>query len=133
MSYLLDTHTLIWALTDIGQIPGKTKEIIEKVENNIFISVVSFWEISIKYSIGKLELEGIASEDFPRLAIKNQFTILPLKPEEASTSYQLPWMNTHKDPFDRILIWQALENNFAIITKDTDFNLYKQFGLKLIW
>lgn len=133
MNYLLDTHTLIWTILDADQIPPKTKAIIQNTQNIIHVSVISFWEFSIKYSLGKLTSNGISPEDLLPLTKKNQFSILPLQPEEVSTAYRLPWMGTHKDPFDRILIWQALQNNMTIISKDSDFSLYIHMGLRLTW
>jgi PIN domain nuclease of toxin-antitoxin system len=133
MNYLLDTHTLIWTILDANQISPKTRGIIQNTQNNIHVSVVSFWEFSIKYSLGKLTSSGISPEDLLPLAQKNQFSILPLKPEEVSTAYRMPWISTHKDPFDRILIWQALQTNMTIISKDSDFSLYLHLGLKLTW
>jgi PIN domain nuclease of toxin-antitoxin system len=133
MSYLLDTHTLIWSLLDIDKIPVDTRAIIQDTKNVIHISVVSFWECSIKFSVGKMEIKGFRPEDLPVLSERNQFAIFPLKSEDVASSHQLPWVGNHKDPFDRILVWQAIQNNLTIISSDADFDLYRNIGLKLTW
>lgn len=104
MSYLLDTHTFIWSIVDETRLSNHTKSILQDASNPIFVSVVTFWEISIKYSLKKLRLTGVDPVELKKAADKNQFTILPLDPEEAASSHQLPLMDAHRDPFDRLLI-----------------------------
>ncbi len=133
MIYLLDTHTLLWTLLDSKKISANTREIIQDTKNTIQVSVVSFWECSIKYSTGKMQIRGFMPEDLPFLSEKSLFVTLPLKPQEVSSGHQLPWVGNHKDPFDRILVWQAIQNNVTLISGDADFDLYRNFGLKLIW
>ncbi len=133
MNYLLDTHAFIWSIVDVDKISAPVRLILRDPQNTIAVSVVSFWEVSIKYGLGKIKLNGVTPEDFPVEAEKSNFTILTLKPEDAASGHQLSWLGKHRDPFDRILIWQALQSNMIVISNDTDFSLYRTLGLKLIW
>ena len=133
MNYLLDTHTLVWSILQVDKIPAPVQAILRDSQNNIAVSVVSFWEVSIKYGLGKIRLNGVTPEGFLTEAEKNNFTILTLKPFEASSGHLLPFLGNHRDPFDRILIWQAMQNNMIVVSNDSDFNLYRTLGLKLIW
>jgi PIN domain nuclease of toxin-antitoxin system len=133
VNYLLDTHTLIWSILQVDRIPAYVRSILEDSQNNIAVSVVSFWEVSIKCGLGKIQLNGVTPEDFPKEAEKSNFTILTLKPADAASGHQLPWLGKHRDPFDRILIWQAMQNNMTVVSNDADFGLYRTIGLKLIW
>lgn len=132
MNYLLDTHTFLWDLFDHRQLPPKVKEIIRDPNNKIFVSVISFWEISLKYSLGKIELKHILPEVFPKKAADAGLDLISLNPETVSTYYQLP-KTSHRDPFDRMLIWQAIRQKYTLISKDTQFMGYQRHGLKLIW
>ena len=132
MNYLIDTHTLIWAITDTSKLSKKAKEILESEENLIYVSSVCFREISLKFSIGKLELDGIVPSDFPALAENLGFDFLTLSPAEASSYHKLTSAH-HKDPFDRMLIWQAIKQNLTIVTKDSKFENYRDQGLKVAW
>jgi len=133
MIYLLDTHTFIWAMLNSGNLSKTSKEIIYNKNNEICVSTVSFWEISLKSRIKKYSFENVNILDFPEYARKMDFTIIDLRENEAITFNKLPLKNNHKDPFDRMLIWQAVTNNMTIISKDELFEQYKKDGLKLIW
>jgi len=133
MSYLLDTHTLIWAILKTDNLGEKGKKIIYNKSNEICVSTVSFWEISLKarmkmFSFGKIEIK-----DFPRYTRDMDFTIIGMMENEAITFHELPPKENHKDPFDRMLIWQAITTGMTMISKDSLFEQYKRDGLKLIW
>ncbi len=132
MNYLLDTHTLIWAITEPQKLSDTVKFILENTDNEIIVSAISFWEIALKHSIQKLTLEGLTPEDFPKAAIDTGFRLLDLDGKTASLYHQLS-ATYHRDPFDRMLIWQALQNNFSLISKDADVAKYATEGLKVIW
>ncbi|HCN82162.1 MAG TPA: PIN domain nuclease [Sphingobacteriaceae bacterium] len=132
MSYLLDSHTLIWAIMDPGKLSAKVRRILEDTDNRVLVSSVSFWEISLKYSLGKLDLQGIVPEQLPKIIIQIGFELIELLPDEAATYHQLE-ANWHRDPFDRMLIWQAIQNKMTIISKDSHVASYKSVGLKVIW
>ncbi|RMI08780.1 MAG: type II toxin-antitoxin system VapC family toxin [Calditrichaeota bacterium] len=132
MKYLLDTHTFLWVLFDDEKLSQKAKEVIRNLDNDVCVSVVTFWEISLKYAIGKLELQGVAPEDLVEYSKKVSIEILPISPKEASTFYKLPRMK-NKDPFDRLIIWQSICQNLTLISKDKKIRDYRSFGLKVIW
>ena len=81
----------------------------------------------------KFHIEGITITDLPKQAKKMDFLILDMKSREACTFANLPIKDNHKDPFDRMIIWQAITENTALISKDKMFVQYKDNGLKLIW
>lgn len=132
MNYLLDTHVFLWAIFDNDLLSKSASSIILNPENTIFISLISFWEISLKYNAGKLSLHNVFPEELPKYAEKAGFEILNLTPTEVSTSYRLPKLK-HKDPFDRLLIWQCIINNICLISKDSELSEYKDHGLQITW
>jgi PIN domain nuclease of toxin-antitoxin system len=133
MKYLLDTHSFIWAIRDTNKLSKKASKIIEDTNNDVWVSVVTFWEMSIKHSLGKLSLGNVSPEDFIGFANNSQISIVGLSAALAASSHQLPCRKNHKDPFDRMLIWKALKSDFHVISKDSDFSLYSDLGLQLIW
>ncbi|MBN8706044.1 MAG: type II toxin-antitoxin system VapC family toxin [Bacteroidetes bacterium] len=128
MQYLLDTHTFLWFLNGDSQLSEQARVNIENPQSFNFISIASIWEISIKLSLGKLSLD-LTLEELVKEIIKNNFEILPINIDHILQLSKLE--NHHKDPFDRILISQALCENFEIISKDINFALYPQ--LKISW
>lgn len=110
----------------------KVTSILQNPNNEIFISALSFWEISIKYSLDKLKLENVNPEDLPRKATDIGFKLLSLHSDETANYHHLK-STWHKDPFDRMLITVAIKNNFILISKDKDFAKYKEKGLKVFW
>jgi PIN domain nuclease of toxin-antitoxin system len=133
MIYLLDTHAFIWATLDTAKLSKKAKEIISDRNNEIFVSTVTFWEITLKASIKKLTFEKIDIKDFPRYAREMGFTIMDMKERETITFHELPLKGNHKDPFDRMLIWQAITNDMILLSKDTLIKQYKENGLRITW
>jgi PIN domain nuclease of toxin-antitoxin system len=132
MNALIDTHTFLWSVSDPDRLSKEARTFIEEPDNSIWISVVSFWEISLKHTVGKLDLVNVLPEAFPDIAKQIQFEILNLSPLEAATFYKLPKMR-HKDPFDRLIIWQAIQQKMPLISKDKQFKDHKELGLKVIW
>ncbi len=131
--FLLDTHTFLWSIFDSSRLSVPVRSIISNRKNNIYVSSVTFWEISLKFALGKLELETYTPEQLPALAKKPMgFITLPIEPEEVASFYRLPKM-AHKDPFDRMLIWQAISRNLVLLSKDERFEQYNEYGLKLFW
>lgn len=118
--HILDTHALIWYLRDSKELPPSTKEIISS-EKDICVSVVSLWEIAIKKSIGKLDFEYTPS-DIERLCYEKDILILPILPKELDILGTLG--DIHNDPFDRLLVCQAINNAAIIITKDENVAKY---------
>lgn len=128
MNLLLDTHSFLWFFEGNAMLSRKAKKAIENVENNKFVSIASIWEIAIKLSIGKLTL-AINLEELKKEIVRNNFEILPLDFEHINGLSKLELI--HKDPFDRIIISQAISEDYTIISRDTNFQLYSE--LKLLW
>jgi PIN domain nuclease of toxin-antitoxin system len=115
---LLDTHTLIWWLANDRTLSNKAKKAIASIDNIVFVSAASAWEIAIKKTIGKLT----APDDLAEQIEKKNFQSLPIEIHHALAVEKLPLH--HSDPFDRILIAQALCENLTIVTRDRKFNAY---------
>lgn len=131
MTYLLDTHYLLWAVADTKKLSSKVKDIITNPENKIIVSTISFWEVSLKSSLGKLVIDGFSSEDLPGACLRIGFDIEDLAAKESSTYHKLK-AKYHKDPFDRMIVWQAICNNYTLISSDGDIKKYTSEGLKII-
>ncbi len=131
MIYLLDTHYMLWTIADSKKLSKKVKEIITDPDNSIIVSTISFWEVSLKSSLGKLEITGFAAEDLPDACLKMGFEIVTLSAKDSSTYHMLKAVY-HKDPFDRMLIWQAIQKNYSMISVDENVKKYVSEGLK-IW
>jgi PIN domain nuclease of toxin-antitoxin system len=127
MKILLDTHTFLWFLAGTSELSEPARTLIENPLHEKYISIASFWEISIKNSLGKLTLDVPFSE-LKAEAINNNFQILPISFEDTLQLNTLPFH--HRDPFDRIIISQAKENNLTLLSRDGDFS---QYDVNLLW
>ncbi|MBT3257011.1 MAG: type II toxin-antitoxin system VapC family toxin [Deltaproteobacteria bacterium] len=132
MNILLDTHVFLWSLFATGKLSKAVIREVKSTNNDVAVSVVAFWEISLKYTLGKLELTGVKPEELPDFAAQMNLEILPITAAEASTFHKLPRLS-HKDPFDRIIIWQAIQRKMTLVSKDRDFKAYHRFGLRTFW
>ncbi|MFL0685182.1 MAG: type II toxin-antitoxin system VapC family toxin [Algoriphagus aquaeductus] len=119
-NFLIDTHILIWFLTDHPNLSNKAKKLIEE-SASCFVSVASIWEIGLKVSLGKLELK-LSLSQMLELIHQSGFSILPINQFHALKNSELTFF--HRDPFDRILIAQTLVENLEIITADSEFLNY---------
>ena len=139
MNYLLDTHTIIWSLVSPSKLSLKIRTIIESKENTCWVSAVTFWEISLKYAIGKLHLKGMRPDELHEYSKNAGFAILDLHSETAASFYKLikfrskQSFSKNKDPFDLMLAWQAISKDCHLLTQDQDFADYKDQGLKIVW
>lgn len=106
-------------------------KIIKESDNRIFVSTITFWEIALKFSLNKLELEGITPDALPEFANQMRFELLGLSAEDAASFHHLP-RTTHKDFFDRMLIWQAIREKMVLISKDRKIVAYEDFGLRIL-
>jgi PIN domain nuclease of toxin-antitoxin system len=88
MNYLLDTHAFIWTLLQKERLSDYVQEVIEDPDNEIIVSAISFWEISLKYALGKLDIKGFSPEDLPGFAAQSGFTTLPLLAAESASDPQ---------------------------------------------
>jgi PIN domain nuclease of toxin-antitoxin system len=132
MRYLLDTHALIWSLTEPEKLTNHVKFLLVNPEVEIVVSTISFWEISLKYSLGKLDIGVLIPEDFPKACKRTGYEVLDLVTDTSSTYHKLT-ASYHKDPFDRMLIWQALSNRYALISDDDNIRKYAFDGLEVVW
>jgi len=131
MNYLVDTHILLWSFLDTGKLPEKIKSILLDKNNLIYYSPISLWEISIKYGLKKLSLNGGTPDNFFNELNNSYYHCKAIENIDLITNYQLPIY--HKDPFDRFLIWEAIKNDFTLLSADKNMELYKKEGLKLIY
>lgn len=122
MKLLLDTHAFLWFVMDSPKMSKRARSLIEIAENEVYLSVVSAWEIAIKTSLGKLRItESISELILPELET-NQFLLLGIEIPHIEKVADLPFH--HRDPFDRLLISQSLVMQVPIISRDEVFDLY---------
>jgi PIN domain nuclease of toxin-antitoxin system len=127
MAYLLDTHTFLWFVAGDKQLPESVKTKIKDINEHCFLSIASFWEITIKHQIGKLTLE-ISLEELFEYTERNQIEIIQISNDHLLTLSKLP--SHHSDPFDRLIVSQALTENLTLITKD---KIIKKYKIKQEW
>lgn len=132
MKYLLDTHTFLWTISGSEKIPPATRKRIIDPDNGIFVSSVSLWEIAIKTRIKKLDLGFIDIGKLIPYAEKMGMELISLTPDESVIYGELE-EETHFDPFDRMLIWQSIQRDMTIISRDAEFAKFQKHGLKLLW
>ncbi len=128
MDYLLDTHTLIWYFKEDAQLSKKALDCIQNPDSENYISVVSLWEMAVKISLNKLNISRPFREYINDI-ISSGISILPIQNEDNVLVSSLPFH--HRDPFDRMLIAQAINGKMSIISKDDTFSMYND--LKVIW
>lgn len=128
MRILLDTHAFLWWVTDDKRLSVRAKRLIAQGSNEIFFSAASAWEISIKSTLGRIELPDAAERYIPSQLEHNAFQPLPVRIEHALRVTALP--SVHRDPFDRLLVAQALVEGLAILSKDRRIASYPA---RVIW
>jgi len=127
---LLDTHVLLWYTTSDPQLSKTAESVIKDPANDVFMSPASYWEIAIKVSIGKLILHQ-PYEDFMDACINRYgFVILPVEPRHTARVVTLPFPPNHKDPFDRLIVAQALVEGMSVVSADPKLDGY---GITRIW
>lgn len=117
--YLIDTHVLLWLLSDQDKLSATAKIILQKEE--LFISMASLWEIAIKQSNGKLDLP-FSPEELCAICIERDIQIKQILPPHLNQLQKLP--KIHNDPFDRLIICQSIAENIPILTHDSKIPLY---------
>jgi PIN domain nuclease of toxin-antitoxin system len=125
---LLDTHSFLWFVLDDPQLSKAAKAAIEDPANDIEVSPASFWEIAIKIALGKYVLPEPYQPFMERQIATNQLRILPIEIRHAALLTTLP--HHHKDPFDRLLVAQALTEGVPIISGDPTLDAY---GVNRVW
>ena len=128
MRVLVDTHTFLWALLENHRLSAKAKQILTSKEHELYFSLVSLWEIAVKMKIGKLNTVGSSVTYIRDEMAEYGMELLPIRYEHILQLEQLPLH--HSEPFDRLLIAQAIAESLPILTHDEKFPLYP---VKLIW
>ncbi len=127
MAYLLDTHTFLWFVEGNKQLPPNIISKINNINQSCYISIASFWEITIKLQLGKLELD-IELDELFEFAKRNQIETIEIS--ELHLIKLLDLEPHHKDPFDRLIISQAISENLTLLSKDNQMDKYK---IQLEW
>jgi PIN domain nuclease of toxin-antitoxin system len=122
MAALIDTHTFLWFVSGDKQLPEKIKTKILNINESCYISIASLWEITIKIQIGKLKID-ISIEDLFKYADRNQIEIVQITAEHLLILASLP--QHHNDPFDRLIVSQAISENMTLYSKDKGLKKYK--------
>jgi PIN domain nuclease of toxin-antitoxin system len=128
MKVLVDTHTFLWALLHDHRLTSKAKQILTSNEHELIFSLVSLWEIAIKIKTGKLNTIGSSVAYIRDEMDAYGMSLLPIRYEHILQLESLP--HHHSDPFDRLLIAQALTESLPILSADRAFASY---GIKLVW
>lgn len=128
MKLLLDTCTFLWLNGQVEQLPNGVQEVLQSDENELFLSAASAWEIAVKYAGGRLTLPQNPAVWIPSRRELNGITSLPIA--EESTLHLMKLQLLHKDPFDRILVCQAIAEGLTILTPDP---LIRQYPVRVFW
>lgn len=128
VSFLLDTHVILWALLDAPNLSSNAKKTIIAPENTLFASSASAWEIATKYRIGKLNQAEKLVKMYTQYIEKLHCKTLTISNEHALKAGTLP--GPHRDPFDRMIMAQATIENLTVITKDP---IFTEYGIKTLW
>lgn len=122
MGLLLDTHTFLWFINDDPRLSPRATERIADPDARVLVSVINAWEIIIKQGTGKLTLDRPLTEVWPESITANAFDVLDVTTEHVMALAGLP--PHHRDPFDRLLIAQAIAEDHQIVSADTAFDAY---------
>jgi PIN domain nuclease of toxin-antitoxin system len=128
MRLLLDTHTLIWWLTEDSSLPASARRLIASRNHDVIVSAVSAWEIATKVRLGRLDTAADLARDFSAYLALERFESLSISIEHGIRAGSLP--GAHKDPFDRMLVAQAQIENLAIVSNDVALDGY---GVSRVW
>ena len=128
MRLLLDTHALIWAVDQPDRLGSRARPALEDAANEVVISAATIWEIAIKTGLGKLTLSVPYREWMDRAIADLRSTILPITVEFADVQARLP--SHHRDPFDRMLIAQAMAEKMPLVANEDRFD---QYGVSRLW
>lgn len=128
MAALLDTHAVLWYVMADARLSDRARSIIS-ARSELFFSIASLWEISIKLNIGKLHVTSSFDEILARLNFIGA-KILPIAIEDTQTYIELPLMPKHRDPFDRILVAQAMNRSLILVSADAKFDAY---SIQRVW
>ncbi len=128
MRLLLDTQVFLWWVEDAPRLSRKARAAIANAENQCFLSLASSWEMVIKLSLGKLKLPDAIERFIPQQLAENGFSQLTIDFRHVARVASLAFH--HRDPFDRLLIAQAMEEKLPVVTSDP---LFTKYGIRRIW
>ena len=127
MRVLLDTHTFLWWVDDNEQLSARARRAVTEA-SEAFVSVASCWELAIKVSLGKLQLPKAVDRFIPEQLAANDFRLLHIDLVDVARVETLAFH--HRDPFDRLIAAQALNDDLAIVTRDA---VFRKYGLRRVW
>lgn len=125
---LLDTHTFLWWVNDAPELSEAARQAISNADNDCFLSVASCWEMAIKSSLGKLSISKPLDSFVLNQITENAFLMLNIELRHAAKMESLPFH--HRDPFDRLLIGQAISDGLSLVTAD---RMFSHYDVQLIW
>jgi PIN domain nuclease of toxin-antitoxin system len=125
---LLDTCTFLWIITDDVALPVSARKVFLDPENDVYLSAVSAWEIAVKHSLGRLPLPTSPDRFVPTQRERHAITSLPLEEQAVLYLPKLPLL--HRDPFDRVLVCQAIQHELTLLTPDP---LITQYAVRTAW
>ncbi|MHC1725632.1 MAG: type II toxin-antitoxin system VapC family toxin [Syntrophobacteraceae bacterium] len=128
MNILLDTCTFLWVISDSMELSERAREVFRYDSGVVFLSSVSVWEIIVKHALGRLPLPAPPTQFIAGMRTRHDIEFLPLEEEAVLMLSRLP--DIHKDPFDRMLVCQALAHGLSLLTPDT---LIRQYPIPVIW
>jgi PIN domain nuclease of toxin-antitoxin system len=128
MRCLIDTHAFLWFITTDKRLGERAYEEISNIENEVVLSIASLWEIAIKASLGKLELMKPFRDLIPRELVVNEIDLLPITPKHLAVLTDLPFH--HRDPFDRLIIAQAMVEGIPLLSVDEEF---RKYPVQILW
>lgn len=122
MTYLLDTHIVLWLVYEPHKLTHEVNELLYDKKQVIYFSSVNVWEVAIKTKLSKADFRGVQTNELYQSLLENKYLELPVLSQHCLTLDKLPLI--HSDPFDRLLISQAISENFTLITHDKDILKY---------
>ena len=128
MRILLDTHTVLWWVDGSDQLSTLARDLMSDPQTSNLLSVITMWEVAIKYHLGRLRIPGTPEEFFSSLTQELDLIVLPIEKAYAFTAASLPLH--HRDPFDRMLIAQATIENVPILSSD---NHLTRYPVQVLW
>lgn len=127
-SLLLDTHAMLWFFWDDPKLSAHAKSLIEDASNQKLVSIASCWEIAIKVGLGKLDIGESSRSFLPREIARNNFELLPISLGHTTMVEGL--VAHHRDPFDRLLVAQAMTECLSLVSAD---GIFDQYGINRLW
>lgn len=128
MRVIADTHSFLWFIAGDARLSARARDVLSEPRNDVAVSIASLWEIAIKVRVGKLRLERPFGELVPQQLARNAIRVLPIEIEHLVRISTLPMH--HRDPFDRVVVAQSLEEHLPLVSTDDALDAY---GIQRIW